>query len=59
MREKNTKAQENKKNYKMVTAPHPHMNKNQPPQTIPYPIICNNTTMNMAFLVQMRPSLSV
>ena len=59
MREKNANAQENKKNYKTVTAPHPRMNKNQPPQTIPYPIICNNTTMNKAFLVQMRHCLSV
>ena len=57
MREQNTKAQEKGKNYKMIPTPcpptqtliyinHPHLS---------YPsIICNNNTMTMAFLVQMR-----
>ena len=34
---------------------HPHPNINQPPPTYPIPpIICNNNTMGMAFLVQIR-----
>ena len=37
--------------------PHPHPNINQPPPTYPIPpIICNNNTMGMAFLVQIRQS---
>ena len=56
MRQHNTKAQE-KQNHKMIPTPcTPH-----PPTTIPHPpipshIVCNNNTMDMALLVQMRQS---
>ena len=39
-------------------SPHPHPNKNQPPPptySIP-PSICNDNTMDMAFLVKLRQS---
>ena len=52
------------KNYKIIPTPappHPHPNINQPPPPIPSPppptaIICDNNTMDMAFLVQIRQS---
>ena len=68
MGEQNTIAQEKTTNYKMILTPFPpHHNINQPPPTYPipipipipphtYPMICNNNTMGMAFLVQMRQS---
>ena len=34
----------------------PHPNINQPPPPTPSPINCNDDTMEMAFLVQMRQS---
>ena len=60
LRQQNTKAQEENRNYKMIPAPcppHPNPNINQPPVTyfIP-PIICNNNKMDMAFMVQMTQS---
>ena len=61
MREQNTKAQE-KQNYKVIPTtcpPHPHPNKNQPSPHLSHPappIICNNNTVNKAFLAQMRQS---
>ena len=61
MREQNTKAQE-KQNYKVIptTCPPTHtlIKINHPPTypTPPPPIICNNNTVNKAFLAQMRQS---
>ena len=47
-----------KKNYKMIPTlfPHPQPNINQPPHLSHFPIIGNNNTMDMAFLVKMRQS---
>ena len=60
MREQNTAAQEKKKNHKMKPIPcippsQPHTNINQPPLHLSHPpIIYNNNTMDMEFLVQIR-----
>ena len=60
MREQNTKAQEKQNNYKMIPSPCPPTHNliqiNHPPHPSHPPIICNNNTMGMAFLVQMRQS---
>ena len=36
--------------------PHPHPDRNQPLSPIPSPIVYNDKTMNIEFLVQMRQS---
>ena len=52
--------QKKKKNYKIIThplSPLPHPFINQPPPTYPIPPnICNNNTVDIEFLVQMRQS---
>ena len=57
MRQHNTKAQE-KQNHKMIPTPCPPTH-NYPPPTYPIPpipshIVCNNNTVDMVLLVQMR-----
>ena len=58
MREKIQKHQNKTKTIRGYPPPVPysHPNKTQQPPPIPSPIICNNNTMNMVFLVQMRQS---
>ena len=60
MREQNTKVQEKNKNHKMMPThcpppPTPKYKTTTPNLSIP-PSICNNNTMDMAFLLKMRQS---
>ena len=58
MRQRNTTEQEENKNSQMIPAPVPSLTLQYQSTTPTHPIliICNNSTMAMTFLVQMRQS---